>query len=554
MSWSPLSSHPSCLRSPPFPDCLCLCPAPPARPEGERALNILFSRHQPWVIGGDFKALLSSLCTSGKTANKWNWLSFLIDAKRHGVDTFRVVHHDKTSFTRYRNALLHCDTQIDCFVASKSFFRPLTCPLQTQTYCITIHPQTITPSHSPSAPLHAGATSPPPSTLFCRLTSEQEFRFLSGIQRLEDCASWVGFQTSPSPLLVDYVNRVIPQISCLFRTITKPYIQHGETSVEREFKRVLGQLPRKRKAHSPTLRRLQKLSEDSRERQCKREKKKLHYALVKGAKIKSAINKAPNSTQTAPIHILDRSADPPVIETNPSGVGKPFSNCLSHLGGDPHFVVNQQFLNQFIHNLPNCPGGTASAPLDMLALAWLQYITGRSKPRKATGEDEINYYVLSLLPPSLQRFLLSAIHYILLNAPPPLSGPGRGCVFYTKEEDTTDPANYRAICLIQTFVKLAAAWQCEQLTALKQQHRLIHPCQHGGLKNHRCGDHIYNVVSCMLRSKGRLYHLYIGFTKVFKSVPLHALCTTLRGYGPPEALISSIQRPYDNATDQPLIN
>ena len=189
----------------------------------------------------------------------------------------------------------------------------------------------------------------------------------------------------------------------------------------------------------------------------------------------------------------------------------------------------------------------------MPALPWLQNITGRSKPTKATGEDEINYYVLSLLPPSLQQFLLSAIHYILLSGPPHEWSRARVCLLYRKG-DKTDPANYRPICLIQTLVKLAAAWQCEQLTALTQQHRLIHPCQHGGLKNHRCGDHIYDVVSRMLRSKGRLYHLYIDFNKAFNSVPLHALWTTLRGYGLPEALISSIQRRYDNATDQPLIN
>ena len=62
------------------------------------------------------------------------------------------------------------------------------------------------------------------------------------------------------------------------------------------------------------------------------------------------------------------------------------------------------------------------------------------------------------------------------------------------------------------------------------------------------------MVSRILRSKGHPYHLYIDFNKAFNSVPLRALWTTLRGYGLPEALISSIQRLYDHATDQPLIN
>ena len=143
--------------------------------------------------------------------------------------------------------------------------------------------------------------------------------------------------------------------------------------------------------------------------------------------------------------------------------------------------MNQQPLNLFIHNLPKCPGGTASAPLNMPDLPWLQHMTGRSKPTKATGEDEINYYVLSLPSPSLQRFLLSAVHHILMNGPRPEWFRARVCLLY-KKGHKTDPANYRHIRLIQTVIKLAAAWQCEQLTALTQQHRLIDPCQHGGLK------------------------------------------------------------------------
>ena len=118
----------------------------------------------------------------------------------------------------------------------------------------------------------------------------------------------------------------------------------------------------------------------------------------------------------------------------------------------------------------------------------------------------------------------------------------------------TDPATYRPICCIKTLVKPPAVWQCEQLTPLTQQHRLIHPCQHRGLKKHRCGDHIYDVVPRKLRSKGVLYHLYIVLDKAFNSVPLRALCTGLRGYGLAEALMSSIQPLYDNATDQPLMN
>ena len=118
----PGSPCPATLHLPRHPPFLTVSvyAKPPRRQEMEEALNILFSRHQRWVLGGDFNASLSSLDTKGKTPNKWNWLSSLIEEKRQRADTFRVMHHDKNSLTRYRNAVLQCNTRIDYFFASKS--------------------------------------------------------------------------------------------------------------------------------------------------------------------------------------------------------------------------------------------------------------------------------------------------------------------------------------------------------------------------------------------------------------------------------------------------
>ena len=167
--------------------------------------------------------------------------------------------------------------------------------------------------------------------------------------------------------------------------------------------------------------------------------------------------------------------------------------------------------------------------------------------------DEINYHIVSLLYPELQTLLLEAVHHILLHGPPPEWSTARVHSLF-KKGDPHLPGNYRPICLIQTLVKLAAVWQCAQLTDPTHRHSLLHKCQHGGLKHHRCGDHIYDVVSRMLLSKGRLYQLYIDFNKAFNSVPLKALWTTLPGYGLPTALVSSIKRMYPHAVDQPMVN
>ena len=229
-----------------------------------------------------------------------------------------------------------------------------------------------------------------------------------------------------------------------------------------------------------------------------------------------------------------------------------FSECLSNLGGDSDIRVPDSVLQPFISLLPQCPPGTADQPLPLPGLPWLHEVTGRASPSKATGEDEINYYVIPLCPPGIQLVLLEASTHVLLYAPPPKWARARICLLYKKGAACT-ASNYRPICLIQSIVKLAAAWQCAQLTAITARHSLLHTGQHGGLKGHHCGDHIYDVVAGMLLTRGRLYHLYIDFNKAFNSVLLEALWKTLHGYSLPRDLISSIQRLYIHAYEQPIV-
>ena len=129
--------------------------------------------------------------------------------------------------------------------------------------------------------------------------------------------------------------------------------------------------------------------------------KKLHYAMVKGSKIKKAIDKALRPDQTQHIQLRDDSTNPPRMESDPQKVGDMFSACLSRLGGDPEFQVNERRLQEFITNLPKCPEPTRTEPLPLPDIKWLQETTQAAKPTKATGEDEINYYLVSLLPPAL---------------------------------------------------------------------------------------------------------------------------------------------------------
>ena len=125
------------------------------------------------------------------------------------------------------------------------------------------------------------------------------------------------------------------------------------------------------------------------------------------------------------------------------------------------------------------------------------------------------------------------------------------CLLY-KKADPKVASNYRPICLIQTLVKLSAVRQCQLLTRETKTHHLLNVCQHGGLQHHKCGDHIYDVVAYDV-GKGRLYQLYIDFNKAVNSVPLKTLWTVLQRYGLPGQLISLVERPYEHAYEQALV-
>ena len=93
-------------------------------------------------------------------------------------------------------------------------------------------------------------------------------------------------------------------------------------------------------------------------------------------------------------------------------------------------------------------------------MEWLRELPLSAKPSKATSEDEINYYVVSLLPHSLQSLVLKSIHLILTSGPLDHWSKARVCMLY-KKGDPRVASNYRPMCLIQTLVQLAASWQVD---------------------------------------------------------------------------------------------
>ena len=372
-------------------------------------------------MGGDFNAQLSHLDTNGSTVNRWHWLTSLAQEKKAAADTFRTVHRERLDFTRYKNSLLPCDTRIDLLLFSSSVVSlPSASLLEADIesadtssdhhpiYCTLRLP--CTPQYPPP---------PAPTTRFRRLTPEEQKQFHASLQPLEVWA--VGYRPTAVPQedLVSHVNSLVDQVAQAYHSVTRPPTKHSETKIERDFQRALSNLPQHAQRRKEALKNLQQLSEKWRKKQSAREKKRLHYSMVRGSKNKKTIDSVLNHKQHTPVHLWDPSTNPPDLVCEPEKVGTAFSECLSNLGGDPDFRVPDRVLQPFISLLPQCPPGTADQPLPLPGLPWLHEITGRASPSKSTGEDEINYYVISLCPPGSQLILLEAIRHVLLYALPP---------------------------------------------------------------------------------------------------------------------------------------
>ena len=226
---------------------------------------------------------------------------------------------------------------------------------------------------------------------------------------------------------------------------------------------------------------------------------------------------------------------------------------MANLGGDPNFRPCPDLVRNLTRHLPSCPKETTALPLPEITDEWLQNKLNRGPSTKATGEDGLNYYVLKLAGSSYFSWLRSCMHAVLKNTAPPEWSHALLALLF-KKGDPRDPQNYRPICLIQSLQKLTAAFLNDQLVQFSEKFSLIHKSQHGGLKNHRCGDHIYDVVARNIQMGGPAYHLYIDFNKAFNSVPHETLWSVLRAYQLPDSMIEAFKNLNSNPVDKPVVH
>ena len=186
------------------------------------------------------------------------------------------------------------------------------------------------------------------------------------------------------------------------------------------------------------------------------------------------------------------------------------------------------------------PAHTKSLPLCDISDAWIQAKLHCGPSTKATGKDSIYYYVLKLAGPAIYPWIRCSMEAIFdAKAPPEWSHDLLALVY--KKGDSKDPKTYRPICPIQCLQKLAAAFLKDQFVQYSTEFSLMQKSQHGGLKNHKCGDHIHNVIACNTQTGGHAYHLHVHFNKAFNSVLHETLWMVLRCYHFPAELSNPLK-------------
>ena len=88
---------------------------------------------------------------------------------------------------------------------------------------------------------------------------------------------------------------------------------------------------------------------------------------------------------------------------------------------------------------------------------------------------------------------------------------------------STDPSNYRGICVTSCLVKLFSAVLNNRFLNFFQDHDLIHPSQIGFLKGSRTSDHMFSLTTLIDKyvthiNKGKLFCCFIDFQKAFDSI------------------------------------
>ena len=185
-----------------------------------------------------------------------------------------------------------------------------------------------------------------------------------------------------------------------------------------EFPKACSSLPTKGSNCTTALVALQRLAVEWREKMQVKQKKRIHFSLVRHRKIKQRLQDTLNAPTRARVTLWETSEHESVA-SEPPKVREISVEAMDSLRGDPSFRPCPDLVRSLTRHLPSCPKGTTSLPLPDITDEWLQKTLDRGPSTKATGEEVLNYYVLKLADSSYFPWLCSCMHAILKNTAPP---------------------------------------------------------------------------------------------------------------------------------------
>ena len=333
------------------------------------------------------------------------------------------------------------------------------------------------------------------------------------------------------------------------------------SSIEANTRKTLGQRPHTKKLNA-TERRISLLSSKrtpsdtelqelrdliSRLSKEKKEKaqKRVHASLVSGGGMKRAMA-AFSNTMAPPIALTDSNG---VTVSDPDSVCSLMSSTLLNLGGDVQQTVPPETEQKFLSKVETSDGLPQLFPPN-----WeeFQTIIRRPKPTKATGLDNLNLYLLSILPDPIQHF----IHKLILRVwdeQLPDSWKEAEIFLLPKGGNPTNPSNYRPIALLGAIYKIISTHSSNYLNNFNSKFHSLHPSQFGFRHGYQTADHAIALASKRTRFPNS-YCLYLDLSKAFNSVIHDTLFRILEKRGFPPSFISVIRELYRNPKDTPRVN
>ena len=121
-----------------------------------------------------------------------------------------------------------------------------------------------------------------------------------------------------------------------------------------------------------------------------------------------------------------------------------------------------------------------------------------------------------------------------------------------KSGNTSDPANYRGICVSSCLGKFFCLILNQRLTNFVIEKKILHPSQIGFLRENRTSDHIFTLRTLIdkfvHRHNTKLYACFVDFRKAFDSIWHEGLFYRLLSYGISGKMFRIIKNLYSKST------